>query len=349
MRPGVRAPRQASRAARRRPRRAAAPRPVGRPRRRRDAGSTLRRRRRRSAGTRPARSPRSGPRRSRPGTRRRRRSWRRPRARAIRTRRRARAVRRPATFATQPSGSVTIASRAPSSQQLADRDDAILLVVELVADELLGLQHVRRDDVRLGAHREAHRLALGVDDGRHAQSTQLADQLRVDRRVDARGAATRRTRRCRRRGPGTAACRGTARTSLGRHLGPALVDLGLRAGRRIVHRGVRARLLADPHEVAEDRLLRQLPRRCACRSRRPRSRWRSRAGRAFLSVRATLTPLPPGIVRCSTVRWRRPSRKFGTDNDLSIAALRVTVMITRSCSSRRARSDPGDGRAPGSG
>jgi hypothetical protein len=48
-----------------------------------------------------------------------------------------------------------------------------------------------------------------------------------------------------------------------------------------------------------------------------------------LRVRATLTPLPPGIVVCSTVRWRRPSRKFGTDSDLSIAALRVTVMITR--------------------
>ena len=45
------------------------------------------------------------------------------------------------------------------------------------------------------------------------------------------------------------------------------------------------------------------------------------------SVRAMLTPLPPAIVRCSTVRWRRPSRKFGTDSDLSIAALSVTVMI----------------------
>ena len=53
-----------------------------------------------------------------------------------------------------------------------------------------------------------------------------------------------------------------------------------------------------------------------------------------LSTRATLTPLPPGIVVCSTVRWRRPSRKFGTDNVLSIAELRVTVMIMR----RRGRS-----------
>jgi len=48
--------------------------------------------------------------------------------------------------------------------------------------------------------------------------------------------------------------------------------------------------------------------------------------RAF-SVRAMLTPLPPAIVRASTVRWRRPSLKLGTASDLSIAALSVTVMI----------------------
>ncbi len=51
------------------------------------------------------------------------------------------------------------------------------------------------------------------------------------------------------------------------------------------------------------------------------------------SPRATLTPLPPGIVVPSTVRWRRPRRKFGTESDLSIAALSVTVMIMRSRSS----------------
>src|SRR5215217_7480549 len=49
-----------------------------------------------------------------------------------------------------------------------------------------------------------------------------------------------------------------------------------------------------------------------------------------LSTRATLTPLPPGIEVCSTVRWRRPSRKFGTASVLSIAVLSVTVMIMRS-------------------
>ena len=45
------------------------------------------------------------------------------------------------------------------------------------------------------------------------------------------------------------------------------------------------------------------------------------------SARATLTPLPPAIAVCSTARWRRPSRKFGTASVLSMAALRVTVMI----------------------
>ena len=59
---------------------------------------------------------------------------------------------------------------------------------------------------------------------------------------------------------------------------------------------------------------------------------------SVLSTRATLTPLPPGIVVCSTVRWRRPSRKFGTASVLSIAVLSVTVRIMRPrASSRRAR------------
>jgi hypothetical protein len=48
---------------------------------------------------------------------------------------------------------------------------------------------------------------------------------------------------------------------------------------------------------------------------------------SVFSVRAMFTPLPPAIVRCSTVRWRRPSLKFGTARDLSIAAFSVTVMI----------------------
>src|SRR4051812_17908408 len=44
-------------------------------------------------------------------------------------------------------------------------------------------------------------------------------------------------------------------------------------------------------------------------------------------ARATFTPLPPAMAVCSTARWRRPRRKFGTASVLSIAALSVTVMI----------------------
>src|SRR3954468_17989223 len=61
---------------------------------------------------------------------------------------------------------------------------------------------------------------------------------------------------------------------------------------------------------------------------------------SVFSVRATLTPLPPGSVVCSTVRCRRPRRKFGTESDLSIAALRVTVMITDGGSRNRGLLSP---------
>ena len=43
--------------------------------------------------------------------------------------------------------------------------------------------------------------------------------------------------------------------------------------------------------------------------RRRRARWRSPAGPSRLIARAMLTPLPPGIVVWSTVRWRRPGRE----------------------------------------
>ena len=91
----------------------------------------------------------------------------------------------------------------------------------------------------------------------------------------------------------------------------ALVDLGRLAVGRVVDGGVGARLLADAHEVVEDRLRRQLlddarPGRARRRSPVAITGWPS----AF-RPRATLTPLPPGIVVCSTVRWRRPRRKFG--------------------------------------
>src|SRR4051812_12095160 len=51
---------------------------------------------------------------------------------------------------------------------------------------------------------------------------------------------------------------------------------------------------------------------------------------SVFSARATFTPLPPAMAVCSTARWRRPRRKFGTASVLSIAALSVTVMIMKS-------------------
>ena len=46
-----------------------------------------------------------------------------------------------------------------------------------------------------------------------------------------------------------------------------------------------------------------------------------------LSARATFTPLPPGMVTWSRLRWRRPGVKLGTSRVLSNAGLSVTVMI----------------------
>ena len=60
----------------------------------------------------------------------------------------------------------------------------VLVVVELVADELLGLEHVRGDDVGLGADRAAQRVAVGVHDAGHAHPLELADQAGVDVDVD---------------------------------------------------------------------------------------------------------------------------------------------------------------------
>ena len=58
------------------------------------------------------------------------------------------------------------------------------------------------------------------------------------------------------------------------------------------------------------------------------------------SARATLTPFPPGIVRCSVERCLRPTWKLGTASVLSIAALRVTVMIIAGVFGRRLRRPP---------
>ena len=68
---------------------------------------------------------------------------------------------------------------------LADGAGAVAVVVELVSDELLGLDHVRRDDVGLGAHRMAQRVAVGVDDRHHVELAHLAQELGVELGLDA--------------------------------------------------------------------------------------------------------------------------------------------------------------------
>ena len=163
--------------------RAAAARPcAGRRGRHPGAARTPRRTRRRSAGTRPRACPRSAPRRSRRGTRRRHRPSRRPRA-AGSARGRARlALGRHRREAAVGHGHDRLDR--PERDHLAYRDEAILVVVELVADELLGLEHVRRDDVRRCAHGVAQRVAVGVDDDDEAELAQLLDEVRVDVGVD---------------------------------------------------------------------------------------------------------------------------------------------------------------------
>ena len=70
---------------------------------------------------------------------------------------------------------------------LAHGHDAVLVLVELVADELLGLEQVGRHDARLGAHRLTQRLAVGVEHGRHVELAQLTDEPRVDVGLHAAG------------------------------------------------------------------------------------------------------------------------------------------------------------------
>ena len=110
--------------------------------------------------------------------------------------------------------------------------------------------------------------------------------------------------------------------------GPVLDDLGRGAERRVDEQGRRARLVLDPHEVVEDARRRQLLDDAACPCGRPRGPSRAPAGRALLSARATLMPLPPGCTRPWAQRWRRPICRFATRSVLSTAAFNVTVMIT---------------------
>ena len=63
---------------------------------------------------------------------------------------------------------------------MVEREDEILILGELLADEALGLGLVRRHQVRLGRDAEAERLALGVEDRANSAAAQLTDRLRVE-------------------------------------------------------------------------------------------------------------------------------------------------------------------------
>ena len=58
--------------------------------------------------------------------------------------------------------------RAPQLGDLVEREREVLVVVELLADDALGLALVRRDEQRLGLDAEAERLAVAVERGRDA-------------------------------------------------------------------------------------------------------------------------------------------------------------------------------------
>ena len=137
---------------------------------------------------------------------------------------------------------------------LDDRLRAVVGVVELVADELLGLELVRRDQVGLGPHRQSQRLAVGVDHRRHAEPAHLADQRRVDVLLDpAREAAGEHA---------DARALGQVEQLLAEQLEllrrdgrTTLVDLGVQPGGRVEHDRVGPRLVVDADEVVEDRLV----------------------------------------------------------------------------------------------
>ena len=138
-----------------------------------------------------------------------------------------------------------------------ERHQEVLLVLELLPDDVLGLALVRRDEARLRLGAEPQRLALGVEHDLDAAPVEVADRLGVEALLDAA-----------RQRAGEDDEVGAAREVvelleqrlelLRRHLRAPLVDLGVRALGRVDDGGRGPRLLADPDEVVQDRLGGQL-------------------------------------------------------------------------------------------
>src|SRR5689334_1759576 len=143
------------------------------------------------------------------------------------------------------------------ADDLVETGQAILIVRELVAHQLLGLELVGRDDRGLGARAEQHGVAFGVEHRGDAELAQLLDQARVDVGVDPARQAAREHAHARALGEIEELVDEQLELGLGDRRA-ALVDLGLLARGGVDDGGRHARFLADADEVAEDRLLGQL-------------------------------------------------------------------------------------------
>src|SRR6266511_176669 len=140
---------------------------------------------------------------------------------------------------------------------LVECEDEVLLLVQLLADEALGLVLVRRDEERLGLRTEPQRLALRVEHGLDAVAIEVADH----RGIEVLGDAARQR-------PGEDDEVGPAREVVellgqdlelvGLDMRAPLVDLGVGARHGVDDRGGGPGVVGDADEVVEDGLGRQV-------------------------------------------------------------------------------------------
>ncbi len=133
----------------------------------------------------------------------------------------------------------------------------VLVVVELLAGEALGLALVRRDEHRLGARPQPQGLAFGVQHGLDLALVEIANRLGVEVLGDTAG-----------QGAGEHDRVGTARQVvdllaqqlelLGLDVRAPFVHLGVGGRSRVDNGGRRAGLGFDAHEVVQDRLAGQV-------------------------------------------------------------------------------------------
>ena len=227
-----------------------------------------------------------------------------------------------------------------------ERHQEVVVVLELLADELLGLVLVRRDEPRLGldARGAAARPRRRARRAPRAASSRAPRRRRSPRR--RRAAASRRRRPSRRRARGSGASRAGSRARPRETFGP----------HSLISVYVPAVGSTTAVEVRDSSLIRTKSLRIASSVSsstirvpvRPPARPVATTGTSSrLSARATLIPLPPASASTSLARCRCPSLKIGTVSERSSAALRVTVTITAGDpfrdvdATRRARRDGG--------